>query len=404
VPDHVVEALSREQTRSAVHVFWNGIGMAPPDEARLATVDSTWEEGRNLGIRSDDGAIVGTAWSFGCRAAVPGGVVQASGVSRVGVRADHTRRGMLTALMRTQLADLVERGDVLASLRATEGVLYGRYGYGVATRFRTVTARRSGGRGIRSDAPTSGSVRVVDATAAIDVLVPLYDSLALRRPGGITRFREWWDSFVLAPIRRAEHLLVIVHRGPHGDDGFAVASVGDGPEFSARPLQVSDLHAADPAAMADLWRFLLDIDLVGTVHATGRPLDEPVDLLLTNPRDVSVTAVSDETWLRIVDVPAALAARSWACAEPVTIAVHDALLPANDGTYRIADGHAERVGPSTAGADLACTVAALAMAYLGDRRPSELVAAGWWQGDPAAARRADLAFATPALPWCGTYF
>ena len=403
VPGHVVEALSREETRAAVHMFGRAIGVAPPDELRLGSVDATWQEGRNLGIRGDDGAIVGTAWSFGCRAAVPGAVVPASGVSRVAVRGDHTRRGMLTALMRAQLTDLAERGDVLASLRATEGVLYGRYGYGVATRYRTVATRRLGGRGIRPDAPTSGPVRLIDPDTAIDVLGPLHDALTLRRPGGITRFREWWEGFVFKRTT-SEHRLVMVHRGPEGDDGFAVASVGDGQEFSARPLKVTELLAADPAATADLWRFLLDVDLVGTVQASGRPLDEPLDLLLTDPRDVSVTAVADETWLRILDVPAALAARSWAPAEPVTIAVHDAVLPANEGTYRIADGHAERIGPPTAPADLTCTVAALAMAYLGDRRPSELVATGWWQGDAAAARRADLAFATPAAPWCGTYF
>jgi predicted acetyltransferase len=400
---HAVEALSREETRAAVQMFGRSIGVAPPDEQRLAGVDASWQEGRSLGIRGEDGSIVGTAWSFGCRAAVPGGVVPASGVTRVAVRGDHTRRGMLTALMHTQLADLAARGSVLASLRATESVLYGRYGYGVATRFRTVQARRLGGRGIRPDAPTSGAVRLLDPDTAIDVLGPLHDSLALRRPGGITRFREWWDGSPLGRTK-SEHLLVMVHRGAGGDDGFAVASVGDGPEFSARPLNVTDLRAADPAATADLWRFLLDVDLVGTVQASGRPLDEPVDLLLTNPRDVSVTAVADETWLRIVDVPAALAARSWAPAEPVTIAVHDAVLPANEGTYRIADGHAARIGLATTEADLACTVAALAMPYLGDRRPSELVTTGWWQGDAVAAHRADLAFATPAAPWCGTYF
>jgi len=403
VQGHVVGALSREESRAAVHMFGRSIGVAPPDELRLAGVDASSQEGRSLGIRGADDAIVGTAWSFGCRAAVPGGVVPASGVSRVAVRGDHTRRGMLTALMNAQLTDLAERGDVLASLRATEGVLYGRYGYGVATRFRTVQVRRLGGRGIRPDAPSSGSVRLVDPDSAVDVLSPLHDALTLRRPGGITRFREWWDGLVLARTK-SEHLLVVVHRGPDGDDGYAVGSVGDGPDFSARPLKVTDLHAADAAATADLWRFLLGVDLVGTVQATGRPLDEPLDLLLTDPRDVSATAVTDETWLRIVDVPEALTARSWAPAQPVTIAVRDPLLPANEGTYRIADGRAERVGPPTTEADLACTVAALAMSYLGDRRPSDLVATGWWQGDAAAAHRADAAFATPAAPWCGTYF
>ena len=400
----VVEVLPREETRAAVQMFGRAIGMPPPDEPRMASVEGGWEQGRSLGIRDDHGAIAGTAWSFGCRAAVPGGVVQASGVSRVAVRADHTRRGMLTALMRAQLANFAARGDVLASLRASEGVLYGRFGYGVATRFRTLHARRHGGRGIRPGAPTSGTVRLIDPAAAVETLRPLHDTITLRRPGGITRFPEWWDGFLESRVRGGEHLLTMVHRGPDGDDGYAVATFGDGPEFTARPLIVVDMQARDVAASADLWRFLLSVDLVGEVRASQRPMDEPLELLLTDPRDGTVTAVDDETWLRIVDVPAALAARSWTPAEPLTITVYDELLPANDGTYRIADGHAERIGQPVAEADMVCSVAALAMAYLGDRRPSELVATGWWQGAAEAVARADQAFATPATPWCGTFF
>ena len=370
----------------------------------MASVEAAWVEGRSLGVRGDDGAIVATAWSFGGQAAVPGGVVAASGVSRVAVRADHTRRGMLTALMRAQLSDLAARGEVLASLRASEAVLYGRYGYGVASRFRTVRAQRLGGRGVRAGAPTSGSVRLIEPDGAVDVLPPLHDTIALRRPGGITRFPEWWERTLPARVRAGDHLLVMVHRGADGDDGFAVASVGDGPSFESRVLNVSDLHAADVAATADLWRFLLAVDLTGAVEAAGRPLDEQLDLLLVDPRDAAFTAVGDETWLRILDVPTALAARSWAPSEPVTLSVRDELLPANDGCYRIADGWAERIGPPSDDADLACSVAALAMAYLGDRRPSQLLAAGWWHGDVKPAERADLAFATPMAPWCGTYF
>jgi predicted acetyltransferase len=120
-----------------------------------------------------------------------------------------------------------------------------------------------------------------------------------------------------------------------------------------------------------------------------------------------VTGNEDETWLRIVDVPVALAARSYGPSEPVLLAVHDSFLEANSGVYRIADGSAERVGPlgGPVRPELECTVAALAMAYLGDRRPSELVASGWWSApEPAAVPRADAAFATAGTPWCGTYF
>jgi predicted acetyltransferase len=106
-------------------------------------------------------------------------------------------------------------------------------------------------------------------------------------------------------------------------------------------------------------------------------------------------------------VPEVLAARSFGTAEPVLLAVHDPLLERNAGVYRIADGAAERVGPlgGPVAPELECSAAALSMAYLGDRAPSQLVATGWWQAnDPAAVPRADAAFTTAETPWCGTYF
>jgi predicted acetyltransferase len=86
----------------------------------------------------------------------------------------------------------------------------------------------------------------------------------------------------------------------------------------------------------------------------------------------------------------------------VRIAVHDRLLPGNAGVYRVcADGVERTDGP----AELECDVAALAMAHLGDRTPSQLAATGWWRvHDPAALPAADALFAAPVAPWCGTYF
>lgn len=152
---------------------------------------------------------------------------------------------------------------------------------------------------------------------------------------------------------------------------------------------------------------MLDVAPAGVVTGRRRPLDESVELVLADPRDCATTGIDDETWLRIVDVPAALAARGFGPADPVRLAVHDPLLGPNRGVYRIAGGVAERVADldGSARADLECDVAGLAMAYLGDRAPSELVSTGWWRAvDRAAVPRADAAFRTARAPWCGTYF
>ncbi|GAB3574396.1 hypothetical protein GCM10027445_35170 [Amycolatopsis endophytica] len=133
----------------------------------------------------------------------------------------------------------------------------------------------------------------------------------LRRPGQRQR-RILGDE---ARERLIGEHQVAVHTGPRGDDGFVLYRADeqrsfDQPDLGAA-LLVRDLHARDTAALAGLWRFLLRIDLVAEVRAPGRPLDDPLPLLLTDPRACAVTGLTDHTWLRLVDVPAALAARAY---------------------------------------------------------------------------------------------
>jgi predicted acetyltransferase len=401
-----VHPLEPGELRAAHTLFAAAIHRPPADDAGWAATARLYSPGRTFGVHAD-GALVATATSFPSELAVPGGaVLPMAAVTRVGVRADHTRRGLLTAMMRAQLEDVAARDEPVASLRASEARIYGRFGYGVATRGRELRVRADATL-FRPDAPRGGTVRLVERGEIVPVLREVHARIALRRAGGISRTEGWWAVGVGRRVDvDREHILAAVHTGPHGDDGFAIARLGTGPGFTDRSLDVPDLHAADVGATAALWRFLLGVDLVETVQAPLRPLDEPLELLLADPRACAVTGNEDETWLRIVDVPVALAARGYGAAEPVLLAVHDSLLEANSGVYRIADGSAERVGPIGAvQPQLECTVAALAMAYLGDRRPSELVASGWWSApDPAAVPRADAAFATAGAPWCGTYF
>ena len=404
-----VEVLTPAELRAAYDLFAGTILVPPRTEDDWDAADAGYVPDRTLGVR-ESGELVATATSFPCRTAVPGGaVLPMAAVTRVGVRGDRTRRGLLTAMMRRQLADVVEFGEPLASLRASEARIYGRFGYGAATRGRGVRVRRGGG--FRADAPRGGRVRLIARAEIVPVLSAVYDQIALRRAGGITRPAGWWKAMLRPRPGRAEHALAAVHTGPDGDDGFFVASVGDGSGFARRSVRLSDLHAADVGATAGLWRFLLEVDLTEAVESSLRPLDEPLELLLADPRDCAVTGEDDEAWLRLVDVPAALAARAFPAGpfavDPVLLAVHDPLLPANTGVYRLGEGTAERVGPlgGELEPELECAVAGLAMAYLGDRAPSALAASGWWRvREPAALERADALFATSTSPWCGTFF
>lgn len=276
----------------------------------------------------------------------------------------------------------------------------------MATRGRSVRVAASRAV-LRPQAPAGEQVRLLDPADAATVLPGVHDALALRRPGGITRPDGWWETALT--LLGADPLVAAVHTGPGGDDGFVLAAAVGGHGF-VRDLRVLDLHAADVAATAGLWRFLLGVDLVSHVESELLALDDPLDLLLADPRAAAVTGVAEETWLRLVDLPAALAARAFPArpgpADSVLLAVHDPLLPDNAGVYRLGGGTGERVAPLGAVApQLECDVAALAPAYLGDRAPSALAATGWWTvHDPAAVAQADALFATDVAPWCGTHF
>lgn len=404
-----VRILRPDEYRTAHTLFGQALHAAPADDERWARSSALYVDGRTFGVDGDPAAggapvLAGTAMSFPTRLTVPGGEsVPMAAVTRVGVRADHTRRGILSALMRAQLEDVARRGEVVASLRASEARIYGRFGYGVATRGRDVEVRSHAA--LRAGAPRSGAVRMITAEEARADLPALYERIhaASAGPGAMTRAAGWWEQMLHRSASTTTVSGYAVHRGPDGDDGYAVWTVENkGDAFGANVLRVGDLQAANPAALTGLWRFLLGVDLAERVTAHLRPLAEPVDLLLEDPRACSVTGVGDETWLRLVDVAAALAARSWGESEPVRIRVHDRLLSANDTVHVV--GEKGVVDPGGA-AELECDVAGLALAYLGDRTPSELVAAGWWTAhDPAAVARADALFAVSTIPWCGTFF
>lgn len=386
-----IRALDESQYRDHHTLFRSTLHFAAaPDEA-WEHMRGSYEPGRVHGAFDGD-EIVGTIQSFGSSLVVPGGaVVPHAAVSRVGVRADHTRRGVLSAMMRAQFEAM---SDPAATLRASEGVIYGRFGYGVATRGRTVRVDRR--RAVVPGA-ASGRVRLVDKDTAGKLLPELYDAIGMRRAGAIGRWTGWWDINVRGNIKPDDNLIAAVHSGSDGDDGFVVYKVERDEKTAV--LKVYDLCAASSAVWADLWRYLIGIDLVDAVEAWLRPLDEPLEWLFTDPRAVTVTEFEDETWLRLLDVPFMLAQRTYADGDPVVVGVTDRLVPANTGGYLITPDGASRTDRAP---DVEMGVDLLGAVYLGDTTFTQLVTANRiTAANPAAA---DRLFVSPEVPWCGTYF
>lgn len=368
-----------------------------------ATDEETWsahtrammEPGRVLGTFVD-GELAGTALSMTSSLAVPGGAeVPAAAVTGVAVRADATRQGLLTRMMRHQLDDAAWRGEVVAMLHASEGGIYERFGYGVACRTRNVEIDRAQAR-LRDSVPRGGRVRLVTQERARDLLPELHRICAADRAGRMHRPEGWWPG--RAGVMKKNHVIA-VHADDSGvDDGFAVyQSRGE-----STTVDVWDLVAANEIAASELWRFLLSIDLVNTVAGLGRPVDEPVEWWLADRRACRTTGIDDDLWVRLVDVPAALRDRSYEHGAPLVLEVTDGFLPANAGRYRISpDG----VSTADESPQLTLDAAALATLYLGDQSASALAAAGLVQvHEPGALAVADQLFQTRRAPWCGTGF
>lgn len=396
--DLTVRTLETSEIRAASTLFRRALHRPAPTDDEWPAAAASYEPGRSLGAFQGE-HLIGTTGSYRSALAVPGGAtVPMAAVTRVAVRADRTRRGALTALMREQLQRFAATGEPVATLRASEAQIYGRFGYGVATRGQGCAVRS--GTALRPTAPTGGEIRLIDREDGERALPALYERIGLHRPGMIARPAGWW-TMVLRHKLDGDDAQIAVHHGADGADGFAVyfAKHAD----NDRPaLVVEDLHSADPIVVLHLWRFLLGIDLVQEVRCWLRPLDEPLEWLSADRRDYRTTGVEDETWLRLVDVPAALAARSYRDADPVVVEVTDRVLPANAGRYRISPVGATRTSDA---ADLTVGVAELASLYLGDVRPSTLaVVDAITVHDAAALDRADRLFALDTPPWSGTFF
>jgi predicted acetyltransferase len=396
-------AVPEDGLRGANEIFRAALHIKPATDEFWAVLKDAYLADRTFGAFDGD-RQVGNTMSFPSSLVVPGGeILPAAGVTYVGVRSDYRRRGALTGLMRIQLEDCAARGDVLAMLHASEPMIYGRFGYGVATVARTVKVY-SPKAVLRPEVPVSGTVRLLDKDEIVPTLKAAYPAIQPTRTGLMGRSAQWWT---LTYERRLldEYLLVAAHFTPAGDvDGWVAYRPAEpsSNDVRAQPdLQVLDFQAADQGATNDLWRYLIGVDLVDDIAVYFRPSDDPIEEILVNNHAVR-SERDEELWVRLVDVPAALAARTYGVAPPVVIEVVDPLLPANSGRYRISPQGTERTGEAPA---LTMTPEVLAMLYLGEFRASTLAGIGRITvTDPDALPAADRLFAVDRPAWNGSLF
>jgi predicted acetyltransferase len=356
----------------------------------------------------DAGDFVGCASSVVFAMSVPGGgTVPTAGITGVGVKPTHRRRGVNTALMRRQLDDVRDGGQALAALFASEGGIYGRFGYGLASFACGMNLEASRSAFIRG-VETSGGVRLLDRDGARDPILSVYDRALPSHPGAMAMDAVWFDyQFADKHHGEERRLFFAIHDAGEGADAYAVYHIKSDWDDSV-PRSELELHAFDaltPEAYASMWRFVLDVDLIQRVTAWSRPPDEPLLHLLQEPRRLNLR-IKDGLWIRLVDVPIALASRAYAVDARVVLEVRDAFCPWNDGRFELQGGpDGASCRPTDDTADIAVTVNDLGAAFLGGTSFRQLHRAGRVGEERSGAlARADAMFASDPAPWCPLFF
>lgn len=362
------------------------------------------EPDRFLAAVGADGTIVGTAGAYTFDVSLPGGgTAPCAGVTVVSVRADHRRQGLLTRMMQAVLEDASRRGEPFAALWASESGIYGRFGFGPAIPTVRIEVPRDRSRFRAEVRADPAAVRIVDAAGALEQLPPVYEQLRRQRPGMLSRPEPWWRRWLGAdPKEHRDGAGPRVHALLDGR-GYAVYRLKPNWDESVTPdgtVVVEELVGLDPPAQATLWRFVIDTDLSVRTRAYGRPADEVLPLLVAEPAYVRHSA-GEPVYVRLLDLPVALTARSYAADGRVVLGVRDAFRPDNSGSWclEVAGGEARCTATDEA-PEIVLDTRDLATVVFGGERTTRLAAAGVVElHRPEAAAMLDRLLATELAPW-----
>jgi predicted acetyltransferase len=404
----------RQPAADELRAWWRPIGAAFAEvfkEAEFEHDRPQFEVDRLIGA-VDGETWVGTGGAYSFRLTVPGGAVGAAGITAISVAPSHRRRGILRQMMRWLLDEARERDEPVAVLWASESAIYQHFGFGIGTLQSTFDIERGRARFVRPTAPF-GRIRLVERDEAVRLIPPVYEAVHAVVPGTLSRPELKWRNEILddAEWMRGENgpkfLAVLeVDGAVRGYTTYRAKGAWDerGPNNRLLALEVVGV---DPAAERAVWEWLFAIDLIGHVKAWRGPVPHPLMLQLTEPRRLGLS-VQDGLHLRLIDMPAALAARSYNGGGSVTFELTDEFCPWNAGRWGLDvpdDRGVATVTHSDGDPDLILDTSDLATVYLGTFTFADLARADRiGEARPGAVAAADLLFATAVPPWCSTMF
>ena len=350
----------------------------------------------------ENGQMVGTAGAYSTRMTVPGGdSIPVAAVTDVTVLPTHNRRGIGTMLMRDQLERVRDRGETGAALWASESIIYGRWGYGMAVQHDAVTIDTRHSRFEHQVTP-HGNMRIVSIDEARRIFPRVWERATPRWPGFMVRKPEFLYRTLRSPNPEAGpadgSLYQAVYEQSGSVDGYVMYRVLPGGD--ERSLKILELVPTTGEAHAALWRFCFDVDLTWKVSYDLTPVDDPLWWMLADPRRLKRTRY-DAIWLRVVDVPSALTARKYASAGSLVIEVVDKFCPWAGGRFEL---DADEAGASCRATrqepDIVMGAAELATGYLGGGNFRGMArAARVEERSDGALKRADAMFAAERAPW-----
>ncbi|CAB4583371.1 MAG: GNAT family N-acetyltransferase [Actinobacteria bacterium] len=350
-------------------------------------------------IAVDGGQIVGVAGAFAFDITVPGGAtVPASGITWVSVSATHRRHGVLTELMRLLDEQADERGEPVAVLFASEGGIYRRFGFGVATMLRWYEIERATAH-LRSGLPVDrDAVRYVEGDAARDHLAVTWERYRRSRAGEISRDTVWHDQTHEVREKPNDEMSATFHLAHR--DGYAAYRIRE--HWTGRPenrLELVEFVPVTDQAHLDLWATILGVDLVGTIASKNLAPDEALPWLLTDVRSVATTHLRDGMWAKVIDPAVVFGARAYGTDDRLVVEV--------DGVrwaIEQADGEAScrRVRSRP---DLVTDAPSFGALLFGGVRATALASGRTLEApDDRTLARADAFFVVGRAPHCSTWF